>query len=799
MSKLAQPPNVTVQSKLSLIIVAISTISLLLAATLFTLFQLREHRSSMIESLTSVASITADNAQAAIHFKNKSDADNIVAEFRSDSQILTAAIYTGEKKLFSAYDLTGDNIDTLHDFSAEDKQYTFDQNQLHLYQAITFQGSQKIIGYIYLRANLDSIYQQLKQNVLVIAAIVLSVLFIATLLTSKLQKIISDPILDLSQVTRTIKRGKDFSIRVYHNEYLEVYQLCDGFNSMLDEIQTRDKHLQRLALYDELTGIPNRSLFINHFNKAIAHSKRTKTQLAICFLDIDNFKPINDDFGHEVGDKLLIEVANRITDIVREEDTVSRQGGDEFAILLGDLESHKQYEQTLERIHYTLSQPYLIDSYSHRITASSGITLYPSDVGDIDTLIRHADQAMYHAKLAGKHRYHLFNPQHDKNIIQKHHRLSEIEHALNNNQLSLFYQPKVNMATGEVFGAEALLRWIHPEQGLIPPLAFLPVIEGSDLESQIGEWVINQALLQLSVWQSQNIYLEVSVNISSHHLQSETFLSNLKISLAKHPSVDPKSLQLEILESSALGEIQIISNIITICQNTYGVGIALDDFGTGYSSLTHLRNLPADTIKIDQSFVIDMLDNPSDFAIVDGVIALSDSFNRSVIAEGVETTEHGLILLLSSCNEAQGYGIARPMPATELPQWLANYTPNQDWLRCGSEHRSIKENKIKLLKLIINHWQEKFIVNIMSPPEKKKHWPIMGSKDCSCCDWLKRAKQEELFNQQWLNNINVAHEKVHHIANDLYNKYEQGEIDSAREDLVNFNAAFDEVNELLTL
>jgi len=789
--------NVTLQSKLVLVIVTISTMSLLLAATLFTLLQLREHRLSMIESLTSVASITAESAQAAVLFENGSDASQLLSEFHNDSHILTAAIYTAEKTLFSAYDLTNDNIAVLYEFSADDKSYQFDQDLLHLYHPITLNGSENIIGYVYLKADMDSLYQRLRQNILVIGLIVFSVLIITILLTSKLQKIISAPILELSQATKKIKEKKDFTIRVDRNDYLEINQLCDGFNSMLGEIQSRDEHLQRLALYDELTGIPNRTLFIDHFHRAIAHSKRTKTQLAICFLDLDNFKPINDDFGHEAGDKLLIEVAKRISTSIREEDTVSRQGGDEFAILLGDIESFEQYEQTVDRIHHSLTQPYLIDNYSHKMTASSGITLYPADDGDIDTLIRHADQAMYHAKLAGKDRYHLFNPLHDKRIIQKHHRLSEIEQALANNEFTLFYQPKVNMVTGDVFGVEALIRWIHPKQGLIPPLVFLPIIEGSELEIKVGDWVLDKALAQIDEWQSQDINLEVSVNISSHHLQSEAFLAQLKKSLAKYPAVEAQSLQLEILESSALGDIHTVSNIIKTCQNTLGVNIALDDFGTGYSSLTHLRNLPADTVKIDQIFVRDMLDDPSDYAIVDGVIGLTDSFNRSVIAEGVETTEHGLMLLISGCYEAQGYGIAKPMPAEKFPHWLSNYIPNQEWLRCGHEYRTVKEKKIRLFQLISEQWRDKFVANIQSSSENKKNWPIMDSQHCHCGDWIKRAKQTQLFEQPWLDNLNNTHETFHSTADILFLKYQHGDIDVAREGLIEFNATFDEINILI--
>ena len=589
-------------------------------------------------------------------------------------------------------------------------------------------------------------------------------------------------------------------------ELLTISVLKDELDNVVNyvgvftDITSSKKQLEQLSLmahYDVLTGLPNRALFTDRFTQAIAHSKRTEHQLAICFLDLDNFKPVNDNYGHEVGDQLLIDVAKRIAASIREEDTVSRQGGDEFAILLNDIESFAQCEQTLKRIHHTLAQPFLIDGHSHKVTASSGFTLYPSDDGDIDTLLRHADQAMYQAKLEGKHRYHQFNPEHDKLTIQKHHKLEEIEQALVNNEFQLYYQPKVNMVTGAVFGAEALIRWIHPEKGLIPPLDFLPSIDGTELEIKVGNWVINQALSQIEVWNQQEVRPEISINISSHHLLSEMFFFELDSALARHASVDSQCLQIEILESSALGDLSAISTIIETCQGALGVKVALDDFGTGYSSLTHLRSLPVDTIKIDQSFVRDMLDDPSDYAIIDGIIGLSDSFNREVIAEGVETTNHGLMLLMMGCEEAQGYGVSKPMPADDFPQWLADYTPNQDWQHCGTKHRTDKENKIKLFRLVTEHWKDTFINNIQSSPDNIEHWPIMNDKRCPCGTWIKRARQEQLFEENSLKQLAQAHEALHLIAQVLQLQYQEGEVNTAREGLAELQTAFDNMNSIL--
>jgi len=588
------------------------------------------------------------------------------------------------------------------------------------------------------------------------------------------------------------------TISVLKDELNNVVNYLGVFTDITESKRQKEK-LNLMAHYDVLTGLPNRILFVDRFIQAIAHSKRTGHQLAVCFLDLDNFKPINDKYGHSVGDKVLVEVAERITDNIREDDTVSRQGGDEFTLLLNDINSLAQCEQTLQRIHDALAKPYVIDGYSNKITASSGFTLYPDDDGDVGTLLRHADQAMYQAKLKGKHRYHLFNPKNDQRTIQKHHQLEEIEYALNNNQFQLYYQPKVNMVTGKVFGAEALIRWIHPKKGLIPPLSFLPIIEETELEIKVGKWVINEAISQLDTWFKQNIQVEVSVNISSYHLLSDSFFDELSAAITKYPSIDSRYLQLEILESSALGDLNAISTIVKTCKKHLNVKVALDDFGTGYSSLTHLRSIPVDTVKIDQSFVRDMIDDPSDSAIIDGIIGLSESFNRNVIAEGVETTQHGLMLLLMGCTEAQGYGIAKPMPADDFFPWFKNYTPNQEWLQCGNQDFSIKEKKVKIFRLVIKSWLDIFIAKIQSSPEKEWLSPIMDSKHCSCHAWLQRTKQDMLFKQDYLTKIEEAHDELHRVANSLLTQYQNGVVDSSIEGLSELQTTFDNMNEALNL
>jgi len=547
----------------------------------------------------------------------------------------------------------------------------------------------------------------------------------------------------------------------------------------ISERKVAEDKLMFMANYDLLTQLPNRKLFADRFQQAAAHSKRTGTQVAICFLDLDNFKPINDNYGHNVGDELLIEVAKRIKDCIREEDTISRQGGDEFTLLLNDIGSYAQCEQTLDRVHHALSQPYFINDYPCNITASSGVTLYPADNVDIDTLIRHADQAMYQSKLAGKHRYHLFNPQYDKEVIETHHQLSEIKQALSNKEFQLFYQPKVNMRTGQVFGAEALIRWVHPEKGLIPPLDFLPLIEGTDLEIQVGGWVINEALQQLDSWQQEGLNLEVSINVSSHHLQSSVFFEQLEEALIRHPNVAPHHLQLEILESSDLGDINIVSEIIQRCQSNLGVTVALDDFGTGYSSLTHLRSLSATTIKIDQTFVRDMLEDKDDLALIEGIISLAKTFELDVIAEGVETIEHGVLLMRIGCDRAQGYGIARPMPAADLSDWVERFIPDESWVLWSDSDWEMSNLPLMVAQSDHIKWVEEIFKALDGHTLGLEQGELTSHCECRLGNWYYSHGDKHYGHLEAFRALEAVHIDVHKTGSRIIQLYNDGKREEA--------------------
>ncbi|MFQ3265400.1 MAG: diguanylate cyclase (GGDEF)-like protein [Colwellia sp.] len=450
------------------------------------------------------------------------------------------------------------------------------------------------------------------------------------------------------------------------------------FEPMKRLITRQFSDLELVAHYDLLTNLPNRVLLIEHLNQAMKHCQRRNQSLAIAFMDLDGFKAINDNYGHNVGDQLLVEVAKRMQQTLREGDTLARIGGDEFIAVMVDLENIEDSESVLKRLLKAASAPVYLGGAVMQVSASIGVSLYPQDHVDADLLMRHADLAMYVAKQAGKNRYHFFDTAQDNANKTQKKIIGDIRSALDKCEFVLHYQPKVNMHTGEVIGAEALIRWQHPVLGLVPPLEFLPAIENHTISLELGEWVINTVLSQINQWRSIGLNLAISVNISAYQLQQVNFTTRLADLLAAHSEVPPHFLELEILETSALHDISQVSAIMNACHKL-GIRFALDDFGTGYSSLTYLKRLPAHLIKIDQSFVRDMLEDDDDLAIVEGVVGLAKAFRRDVIAEGVETIAHGVALLQLGCELAQGYGIARPMPSSNIPEWVSNWQADDSW------------------------------------------------------------------------------------------------------------------------
>lgn len=467
------------------------------------------------------------------------------------------------------------------------------------------------------------------------------------------------------------KNGEEYvellSISKVHLEEPGKHYFVAAFSD-ITALKNHAKELDRAANYDDLTGLPNRQLLEEKLRSAKAYADRQKHSLAICYLDLDGFKGINDEQGHEFGDHALCTVAKRLTQSLRSEDTIARIGGDEFVLLIQGEHSEPLYQRILTSV----SEPFELAGEIVNLTASLGVTLYPEDNTDAEGLIRHADQAMYAAKEKGRNQFHIFDPCLHAFRTERRNQMMDISRALENDEFELYFQPQLSMADCQIIAFEALIRWNHPEKGILTPGEFLGAVENSHLEIPLGQWVLKEAIHQMNRWREAGQTPAVSINISAPHLMDRAFVDYLESYLHSHPDLSPGQITLEVVESTALEDTKQASNVLAHCQSL-GLQVALDDFGTGFSSLTYLRTLPVDIIKIDQSFVRNMLTNASDRAIVESVIFLAQRFDHPVLAEGVETIDHAVALRDMGCNLVQGHGIARPIPSANVLEWLEKW------------------------------------------------------------------------------------------------------------------------------
>ena len=501
--------------------------------------------------------------------------------------------------------------------------------------------------------------------------------------------------------------------------------------SDITEIKRNQERLQRIADYDLLTGLPNRSLLASRLEEAMRAARASDSQLAVVYIDLDGFKEVNDTHGHATGDRLLKAVAERLESSMRRGDTLARMGGDEFVGVLRDIRDERAAMRPLSRLLKAAAQTVTIDGNDLSITTSVGVTWYPQALDvEADQLVRQADQAMYQAKQSGRNRYRMFDADHDRRVRDMNTLADEVRAGLERDEFELHYQPRVDMATGRLLGAEALIRWRHPDRGLLMPGDFLPDLEGQPVMRELGRWVVNAAAHRFESWLAGGHEIPVSVNIDGYTLLQPDFLDTLDDCFRRHPGLGAGHLELEVVETSALQDLERVRRIIRECAER-GVDFAIDDFGTGYSSLTYLKRLPAGCLKIDATFVRDMLADPDDMAILDGVLGLARSFRRNAVAEGVETIEHGLMLLAFGCRIAQGYAIAAPMPGDRLPRWASKWQPSALW---HDQQRAASEDRPALFAYVEhNAWLahlRAFLVATESEP------PPLDAGACRFGHWL---------------------------------------------------------------
>ncbi|MFP5205908.1 MAG: PAS domain S-box protein [Acidobacteriota bacterium] len=538
-----------------------------------------------------------------------------------------------------------------------------------------------------------------------------------------------------------------------------------------DVTQTKEqqRQLEHVAHYDALTGLPNRSLLVDRLRQGMAQAHRRNQFLALAYLDLDGFKAINEKYGQDAGDNLLTAVARRMKLALREGDSLARLGGDEFAVVILDLPNPEAANQALARLLSATGQSMRMGTRHLRVTASIGAAIYPApDDPDADQLLRQAGQAMYQAKVAGRNRVVLFDSSQDKTLQVRSQELERILRALTQREFVLYFQPKVNMRTGMVVGAEALIRWRHPERGLLAPGQFLPIIDNHPLSIELGEWVIDTALAQMETWLDAGLDLPISVNVGALQLQQQDFAERLRLLLAAHPPIRPGKLELEVLETSALQDLVQTSSVLEACR-TLGVSVAIDDFGTGYASLTYLKRLPVQTLKIDQSFVRDILEDPDSLSILEAVLGLATAFRRDLVAEGVETVEHGLMLLQLGCEVAQGYGIARPMPAEDLPGWIQRWRADPRWFGAPAVHAG---NRL-LLSACVEHraWLGAFESYLQG---KRHDPPPLDPRACRFSAWLDAEREAGRGNLTAFRAIELLHEQLHATTAEILNSQAAG-------------------------
>jgi diguanylate cyclase (GGDEF)-like protein/PAS domain S-box-containing protein len=529
----------------------------------------------------------------------------------------------------------------------------------------------------------------------------------------------------------------------------------------ITERKAHQEQLEQIAHYDTLTQLPNRMLLADRMKLAMAHCRRSGEILAVCMMDLDGFKPVNDSMGHKAGDAVLQEIARRLLDVIRADDTAARIGGDEFVLLLGGFKTVDQCHLALRRVLDSVALPFSYSGRGIRVSGSLGVTFYQGDATEADQLLRHADQAMYVAKERGKNRYHVFETAVELRLRANQGLYKRIETALERGQFCLYYQPKVDCRSGKIAGFEALIRWNHPTLGLRGPSEFIPLIEHDDLIIRVGEWVIGEALRQMTEWRQAGLETSVSVNVTVRQFVHGDFGQRMTALLATYPEVESERLEIELVETAALEDINAVSDVMAK-QHAQGIHFSLDDFGTGYSSLVHLKRLAVDVLKIDQTFVRDMLIDPGDLAIVQGVIGLASAFHHKVVAEGVETTEQILMLLELGCDLMQGYGLSRPMPSDKVLDWVRDFQADPRWQLASKHFPSRSDFDLLLMEVGHRHWLEQICAENLAidnvPP---------GYDACRFSQWCQDVGSKRFGALPAFLSLDRQHREVHRLAEAL--------------------------------
>jgi len=549
----------------------------------------------------------------------------------------------------------------------------------YFYSVVPILNDDIQIGHLVVVASLDDFYVRMLKYSFVIVFIFVIALFITSKFRESLQKSILLPIAKLDEVTTEIIKTKNLEHDIPTFNSDEIGDLAKNFKHMIgelniyhDELNKQKNALSYQASYDSLTNLPNRALFSDRLKQSIYKSSRNNERFALFFLDLDKFKDVNDTYGHDYGDKLLVKVAKRLSSILREGDTLARLGGDEFIIIMNNIKKFHSASVLAQKIIDILEVPLEVDDEEIFISCSIGISLYPQDSRDEKELLKFADIAMYRSKHDGRATYHFYVEEMTQEVMMRANMQSRIRNALVEKEFIVHYQAQYNIESGKVVGVEALVRWQNKKKGLILPGKFIPFAEEFGMVVAINRQVMYAAMLQAKAWHDEGLYFgRLSINISIEQVEDKNFVGLVQ-SLLYETKCNPNWITLELTEGQIMKDPKTAIAMLEQLNNL-GILIAVDDFGTGYSSLSYLKHLPISELKIDKSFIVDVADNEDDKAIVDSIIAISKSLKLDLIAEGVETEEQKEFLLSKGCIKVQGYLYARPMPAEETSKLLGSF------------------------------------------------------------------------------------------------------------------------------
>jgi len=657
--------NVSIKSKIFWIFLGSNFLAVLIVAALVIGDQYAEVRTILEDDLLTQANIVADNAAAAVAFNDQKVAQETLLALRGSPNVREAAIYLPTGALFAEYKRDA----ALPDIPMPGKKgFTYTGDSLDIAHPIGKPGQD--LGTLVIRLDMDVLYHSMWRALGAVFLAGVLALMLAFAIISWLQRIIIRPLSRLHELMHAVSDEKDYSVRSDDSGKDEIGFLAAGFNQMLEKIDAHDNKLRKIAHYDNVTELPNRHYFNQRLEDAIGVAAREKQNVGVLFIDLDNFKVVNDTLGHNIGDLLLKAVSEKISRTLRGSDCVCRIGGDEFAVILQDIPGHADAAIVAGKILNEMAKPMWLSDSEIYIGASIGIGLYPDDATDMNSLLRCADVAMYYAKSRGKNNYQLFQQDMEGKALKRLALESAMRKALEQKEFVLHYQPQVDLATRKVIAVEALIRWPRPDLGVVGPSDFIPVAEESGLIIPIGDWVLRTACDQARQWLDAGTPLRIAVNLSGRQFSDENLVSNI-LAITREFDLPPELLELEITESMLMESKETSVGKLEELKSA-GFMLSVDDFGTGYSSMSYLKRFPIHALKIDRSFIQDLPNNVDDAAITKAIVSMANSLGLEIVAEGVETTAQIDFLRENGCTILQGFFFGGAMPAEQISHMLSD-------------------------------------------------------------------------------------------------------------------------------